>query len=238
MKPEIHNGSTEALKKYRETGEDRFLDDFCRENLGLVHSVAGRFRKRGTEYEDLVQIGCVGLVKAANSFDFSRGFAFSTYAFTQICGEIRRHLRDDGMMRVSRSTKKNGAILLKNREEFLSRFGREPTVEELSRLCGIEKEEVVFCLGAMSPTISMNAEGEELQALEKRLGHDGMEEEIERMALYEAIDKLTEGERRLLSLRYGACLTQCETASRLGMTQVQVSRAEKKILAKLKDALL
>ena len=227
------------LEDYK-AGNSGAFDELIEINLGLVRSAAKRFTDRGTEYEDLVQIGTIGLIKAANAFNAELGFEFSTYAFTMIVGEIRRFLRDDGIIKVSRSTKKICARLLFEKEKYLSEFGTEPHISYLATKCNISTEEAVFCIGAMNPVMSLNStdnDDENEFCLEDRIGTDHIGEYMERFALSEAISKLDTDEQTLIQLRYGACLTQCEVAKRLNSTQVKISRTEKKILEKLRKIL-
>lgn len=205
-------------------------------NLGLVHTCARRFAGRGADYDDLFQAGCVGLVKAAAAFDPSRGYAFSTYAVPVILGEIRRLFRDGGTVKVSRSLKERSRALQLTAGEFARREGREPTVGELAEIAGLTTAETAELLLALRPAVSLSAEGEEGErALDLPDGTDGEERLTERLALREELDALEDTERRLIALRYYHGLTQSRTGALLGMTQVQVSRREKAVLAKLRD---
>lgn len=207
------------------------------ENLGLVHTCAGRFRGRGVEYDDLVQAGCVGLCKAADRFDESRGFAFSTYAVPMILGEIRRLFRDAGSVKVGRSVKERARILLQTQQEMAHELGREPTVGELSEQAGYDVSETAFLLGAVQPTLSLTAEDD---ARERQIDVPvpPPDERIEnRVALQSVMDKLSGEERNLLELRFFRGWTQMRTAGELGISQVQVSRKEKKILRKMREEL-
>ncbi len=232
----IKDKNKNLLKSYKDGDCDAF-DALIENNLGLVKSIAQRYINRGTDFEDLFQIGSIGLIKAANSFDLSLGFEFSTYAFTMINGEIRRFLRDDGLIKVSRSTKKNCATLLCEKEKYIFENGFEPKIEYLAKKCNISLEEAIFCIGAMNPALSLNSTDDEDDndiSLENKIGKDFTGDFIEKLALKEAIDKLPEQERILINLRYSASLTQSEVAKRLNTTQVKISRSEKKILEKLK----
>lgn len=205
------------------------------ENLGLVHLCANRFRGRGIEYDDLCSAGCIGLMKAARSFDESRGVKFSTYAVPVILGEIKRLFRDGGAVKVSRSIKELYLRLTRIRENFLAEYGREPTVSELSSLCGESPEACAEAIAAARPPVSLTVQTE-----------DGIDETdvpvpssdtriLEELALSRALDTLSEKDRMLITLRYYRDKTQTETAAALGMTQVQVSRREKKLLALLRE---
>lgn len=210
------------------------------ENMGLVRTAAARFRDRGAEYEDLLQIGTIGMLRAIRTFDISRGTAFSTFAVPLIVGEIRRHLRDDGMIRVSRGYKKLAADLMRTRREIAEREGREPAVEELAALCGVSREEAATALSAMSPVASLSdaVYEEDKGELGERITDDESANEpailTDRLALREAIARMPLLWRKILLLRYYRDRTQQQTADLLGLSQVKVSREEKKILAFLK----
>lgn len=214
------------------------------ENMGLVRNAALRFRDRGTEYEDLVQIGIIGMLRAIRTFDLSRGTAFSTFAVPLIVGEIRRHLRDDGMIRVGRGYKKLAAELTRRRREIAEAEGRDATVEELAAYCGVDKEEAAMALASASPVTSLSdcAFEEEKGELSERITDDESANEpailSDRIALREAIGRMPPLWRRILLLRYYRDRTQQETADCLGLTQVKVSREEKKIMAFLRGELI
>lgn len=214
------------------------------ENMGLVRNAALRFRDRGTEYEDLVQIGIIGMLRAIRTFDLSRGTAFSTFAVPLIVGEIRRHLRDDGMIRVSRGYKKLAADLTRRRREITENEGREATIDELAAYCGVEKEEAAMALSAMTPVTSLSecAFEEEKGELAERITDDESANEpailTDRLALREAIGRMPPLWRKILLLRYYRDRTQQETADSLGLSQVKVSREEKKIMAFLRGELI
>lgn len=221
-------------------GDETALEELTESNMGLVKSAAKRFIGRGTDYEDLVQIGSIGLIKAARSFDLSLEYQFSTYAFTMIIGEIRRFLRDDGIIKISRTIKKNCALLLAEKEKYVERFGREPSISELADICGLEKEDAVICIGALNPVISFNGYADEIDeglTPEDRTGTDEISDFTEKLALREALDCLDENERIIIELRYISGLTQQSVAERLNTTQVRISRTEKKILEKLRKFL-
>ena len=212
-------------------------EKFIEENLGLVHSCANRFRGRGVEYDDLFQAGCLGLVKAANGFDPSRGFAFSTYAVPAILGEIKRIFRDGGAVKVGRAAKEKARQLLKIRDELASQLDREPTIEEIAKIAEMDVAEASLLICASLPTQSLTiGEDGESQA---DIPVDSPEEAItDRIALREAMDKLDGWERELIQRRYFAGKTQSATAIQLGMSQVQVSRKEKAILKKLRNMMV
>ncbi len=212
-------------------------EEFVRSNLGLVHSCAHRFKGRGIEYDDLFGAGSIGLVKAIEAFDENRGVKFSTYAVPVILGEMRRLFRDGGAVKVSRSLKELSMKVSRARESFMSTQFREPTVNELAELLGIESELVVEALGVSQPPMSLT-EDEDDGGGQFDIRVEAPEEEMaDKIALREVIDCLDNHDRELITLRYFGNKTQVETASRLGMTQVQVSRREKKILLMLREKL-
>ena len=207
------------------------------ENLGLVHLCANRFRGRGIEYEDLCSAGCIGLMKASRAFDESRGLRFSTYAVPVILGEIKRLFRDGGSVKVSRSVKELYLRLMRLKDSFMSEQGREPTVRELSALCGESCEAVIEAISAGRPPVSLTVQTED-GIDEADVPVPSSDEQIlEELALSKALAGLDERDRMLITLRYYRDKTQTETAAALGMTQVQVSRREKKVLAELREKL-
>lgn len=214
------------------------------ENMGLVRHLALKFCGRGCEYEDLVQIGTIGMLKAIRSFDLDRGTAFSTYAVPLILGEIRRHLRDDGPIKVGRSVKKLGAELMRERTRIISETGKEPHISELAEICGVSPEEAAAALDAISPLASLSdtsgENGEGLCLYDRIPDGDGLleiEHARDRIALTQAIRLLPPLWRQIISLRYFKDLTQQKTAEMLGLTQVKVSREEKKIVEFLRAEL-
>lgn len=218
---------------------DSFADReiFITENLGLVHSCAHRFSGRGIEYEDLYQAGCMGLVKAFDAFDTGRGVRFSTYAVPVILGEIRRLFRDGGTVKVSRSLKELSMRATRERESFILKNGREPTVSELGEILSVTGEEITEALCAAIPVVSLTI-GEEEGGGQTDIPVESPEEEItERLSVIKAVSDLEERDRLIIRHRYYENKTQTETAKILGMTQVQVSRREKKILEILRREL-
>ena len=210
---------------------------FIEQNLGLVHSCAGRFRGRGIEYDDLYSAGCMGLVKAYDGFDESRGVCFSTYAVPKIAGEIRRFLRDDGAVKVSRSLKEQAATIKATRSRLTGALGREPTIQEISRQTGLTPEEIALAETATAATESIQREtGDEGFTLENVLTDTESEERmVEKIALRQAISGLPERERMVIQLRYFHGLTQQPVAAVMNLSQVQVSRIEKKAVAMLRE---
>ena len=205
------------------------------ENLGLVHLCANRFRGRGIEYDDLYSAGCMGLMKASRAFDESRGVKFSTYAVPVILGEIKRLFRDGGAIRVSRGVRELSLKLARCRETFMTENGREPTIKELSALSQRSEQAVAEALAASQPIVSLTVFDED-GAEEADVPVPSSEDRIiELMTLKNALDMLEQKDKQLIYLRYFRSKTQTETALALGMTQVQVSRREKKLLALMRE---
>lgn len=208
-------------------------------NIGLVHTCARRFIGRGIEYDDLYQAGSMGLVKAVDGFDESRGLKFSTYAVPVILGEIRRLFRDGGTVKVSRTLKELAMRVSRERDTFCLREGREPSVTELADTIGIEREQVAEALGVLLPALSLTRSGEESDGDEVDIPVDSPEEHItDRLALRQLLAELPPPDRSLIEYRYFKRQTQQVTADKLGMTQVQVSRRERAILRKLREQLI
>lgn len=201
------------------------------ENLGLVHLCANRFRGKGIEYDDLYGAGCIGLIKASKAFDTERGVKFSTYAVPVILGEIKRLFRDGGSIKVSRSLKELSLKVSRAREKFSLHEGREPTIAELSEITGENEEDLVEALNVALPPISLTAHSDDPESREIDIPVDPPDDMItDRLALRQIMSELEPNDRRLLYLRYFCSKTQTETARMLDMTQVQVSRREKKLL--------
>ncbi len=223
------------LVRLAKSGDKNALEELCILNGGLVKSIAVRFMGRGCAYEDLFQIGNIGLIKAVRSFDESYGNAFSTYAVPLIIGEIKRFLRDDGLLKVSRDTKKTYAELMKKSEEISARTGNEPTVTELARECGISTDRASYALSAGSQVLSLDTpKNEDEPSLANILGNDTTDSLIEKIALRDAVAKLGDEQKKIIVLRYVKGLSQTKTASILGLSQVKVSRQEQKIFAFLR----
>lgn len=205
------------------------------ENLGLVHLCAGRFKNRGVEYEELYSAGCIGLLKAIKAFDPQRGVLFSTYAVPVILGEIKRLFRDGGTVKVSRSTKELFLKITRIREQHSLKNGSELTLSQLAELCGESEEKVIQALNASAVPLSLTAENED-GTRQTDIPVDAPDEAItERLALKQALSGLEEKDKKLIYLRYFKDLTQTQTAKMLEMTQVQVSRREKKILSSIRE---
>lgn len=208
-------------------------------NLKLVHSCCKRFRGRGVEYDDLYGAGCLGLVKAANAFDENLGYCFSTYAVPVILGEIKRLFRDGGAIKVSRSLKELSFRTTRARDKLTSGLGREPTVSELANELGVTPEEVVEALSAsvMPSSLSYIDEDGGIKELDIGIAQSAEDEISDRLALKQILSHFEENDRNLITLRYFGGKTQSETARIIGMTQVQVSRREKKLLKIMGDLL-
>lgn len=212
-------------------------ESFIEENLRLVHSLCHRFKGRGIEYDDLFQAGCVGLVKAADAFDEDRGLCFSTYAVPVILGEIRRLFRDGGPVKVSRSLKELSLKINRIKEPMQYELGREPTVSELAEKLGVAAEDVNEAICAALPTASLTTQNED-GISEWDIPTVSTEDEIsDRLSIDMALEKLDETEQKIIKYRYFSALTQSKTAELMSMSQVQVSRMEKRILKKLRNSL-
>ena len=229
----------DALLEAARGGDNDACERMMEENAGLIWSVVRRYYGRGADPEDLYQLGCLGFLKAVRGFDPAFGCQFSTYAVPKIAGEIRRYLRDDGAVKVSRGVKERAAAIRQARDRLSHTLGREPTLSELSAETGLEAEDIAAAEEANRPVASLQMEaGEDGFTLESMLGTDGMEEGVvERLALRGAIDALPERERQVIFLRYYKNLTQDKTAKVLGVSQVQISRIERKAMEHLRKEL-
>lgn len=227
----------EEMIRLAKAGDEKAKEDLVSENAGLIWSVSRRFVGRGTEAEDLYQLGCLGFLKAVEGFDPEFGTQFSTYAVPKIAGEIRRFLRDDGAVKVSRTLKEQAATIKGVRSRLAVALGREPTIVEISRQTGFTPEEIALAETATAATESIQREtGEEGFSLEDVLTDTESEERmLEKIALRQAIDSLPEREQTVIRLRYFHCLTQQRVAKVLDVSQVQVSRIEKKAIAMLRQ---
>jgi len=228
---------TEELIKQAQAGDKSAMEALVEENSALVWAVARRFLGRGTEADDLYQLGCLGFLKAVEGFDLNYGTQFSTYAVPKISGEIRRFLRDDGAVKVSRSLKEQSVTIKSVRNRLTTALGREPTIQEISRQTGFTPEEIALAEAATAATESIQREsGEEGFSLENILTDTESEEKmVEKIALRQAIEALPEREATVIRLRYFHGLTQQRVSKVLGVSQVQVSRIEKKALEKLRE---
>lgn len=237
-----YNDNTELIRLAKQ-GNDRAMNKLIEVNTPLVSSISKKFMNRGYEYEDIYQIGCMGLVKAINNFDDSFNTKFSTYAVPMILGEIKRFLRDDGMIKVSRNTKIIAKKLHFDKEALTKKLDRDPTIEELAEFSGVNKEEIVFALEAtngiqyLHDTIHQD-DGQPVLLIDKLSEKvESSEDMIDTIALKEALRSLDIKSRQIIMLRYFKDKTQNQVANMLGISQVQVSRIEKKVLKIMKEKL-
>ena len=232
---------TIALIQKSHDGDEEAREQIVKENVGLIWCVVRRFMGRGVDSEDLFQIGSIGLLKAIDKFDFSFEVKFSTYAVPMISGEIQRFLRDDGMIKVSRSLREMAYKAFMAREKLQEKLQRDPTMEELAEEMQVDKEELVMAMEASSEVESIykpvyQKDGNEVPLLEHLEEKEGQEEKVlNRMLLGQLLEELEKEERQLIYLRYFANKTQMEIGKELGISQVQVSRMEKKILKRMRE---
>ena len=221
-----------------QNGDNDACQQVLTKNVGLIWSIVKRYSGCGVDTDDLYQLGCIGFIKAVKGFDLTYGTQFSTYAVPKIAGEIRRFLRDDGSVKVGRSLREKGQTLFYTRERLRHTLGREPQLSELAQETGMTVEEVAAVELANGPLESLQQETIDGLTLESTLGTDSPEEGmVEKIALREAIDSLPERERITILLRFFRGMTQEQTARILKVSQVQVSRLERKGLAKLREIL-
>lgn len=231
-----------VLLERTKNGDAQAEGELIAGNMGLVKSIAVRFMGRGEELDDLIQLGSIGLLKAARGYDESYGTAFSTYAVPMIIGEIRRYLRDNGPIKIGRSVKQLGVKIMRERERFNTEYNREPTVAELADNLGVSKEDIVNALDAAAPVLSLqdaltNDDGD--FTLESLVGDsDDIGALIESVSIEKAISELPEEERMIVHMRYSKGLTQAQVGEILGFSQVKVSRMEKRIMEKLRGQLV
>ena len=231
------------LIRLAQSGDEAAAERLVIDNTGLVKSIAQKFCDRGVELEDLIQIGMMGMLRAIRSFELERGTAFSTYAVPLIMGEIKRYLRDDGIIRVSRQYKRLGAMLMRARSNIMSEENREPRLDELAAACGVSAEEAAVALDAINPVASLSDSigAEESHTYESVIPDEDSVRDFEqiddRLSLSQAIGKMPAEWRRIVMLRYYKNMTQQEIADALGLSQVKVSREEKKILLFLREEL-
>lgn len=242
-----HNFSYECNAKLltkAKDGDKDALDEFIKNNIPLVSAVARKFMNRGYEYDDIFQIGCMGLVKAVNNFDPAYNVKFSTYAVPMIMGEIKRFIRDDGIIKVSRSVKSVAKKLHYDKENLTKKLGKEPTLEELSKYSKISTEDIIFATESTSSmqylydTIHQD-DGAPVLLIDKLSeNYDEDSELVDRLALKDALKNLDAKSRQIILLRYFKDKTQVEVAKMLGISQVQVSRIEKRVLELIKEKLI
>ncbi len=235
-----YNNIFEAISLAKD-GDINAKEYVVNKNMGLVWSIVRKFLNRGTEAEDLFQIGCIGLIKAIEKFDMSFDVQFSTYAVPMIMGEIKRHLRDDGIIKVSRSLKELSIKAKAVMDKLSKEMYRQPTVREVADYLNVSIEDLVMALDATTNPDSINAKvGEDGKELETILGCDEDMEKtvVDKIAIKEALSNLTPRERQIIVLRYFKDKTQSQIATQLGISQVQVSRIEKKVLAQMRDKII
>lgn len=235
----LDDAEVKRLIALSQSGDSTARETLVSNNIRLVWSVVQRFAGRGYDSEDLFQIGCIGLLKSVDKFDLSFDVKFSTYAVPMIIGEIQRFLRDDGTLKVSRSLKEMAGRVRKTKDELSKRHGRQPTISEVAEELGVTPEEIVFAQEANKPPTSIHEtvfenDGDPITLMDQ-IADDSQEKWFDKLALTQAIQGLSERERLIVYLRYFRDQTQSEVASRLGISQVQVSRLEKKILQNIKD---
>lgn len=233
---------TLELLKLAKEGQKAAKETLVLENRGLVWSVVKRFQNRGLDSEDLFQIGCIGLLKCIDKFDLSYGVKFSTYAVPMISGEIKRFLRDDGMIKVSRTLKELAYRAYQCQEKLQEKWGREPTITEIADEIGVECEELALALDASSEVESLyqpiyQKEGQEILLMDKLEEEDEEEHLVNRLFLQEVLAELEEEDRQLIIQRYFEDKTQSAIAKEMGVSQVQISRREKKILNEIRQKL-
>ena len=238
--PVLTNKEMRKLFDRIHKGDEKARETFIQGNLRLVLSVIQRFNNRGENLDDLFQVGCIGLIKAIDNFDLSQNVKFSTYAVPMIIGEIRRYLRDNNPIRVSRSLRDIAYKALQVKDQLISKNTREPTISEISKELGISREEVVFALDAIQEPISLfepiyHDSGDAIFVMDQ-VKDEQSEDEVwlEEIALREAINKLNERERLILNLRFYEGKTQMEVAEEIGISQAQVSRLEKNALREMR----
>jgi RNA polymerase sporulation-specific sigma factor len=235
----LDDNEVKRLIALSQAGDTVARDTLVNCNIRLVWSVVQRFLNRGYEPEDLFQIGCIGLLKSVDKFDLSYDVKFSTYAVPMIIGEIQRFLRDDGTVKVSRSLKEMANKIRKSKDELSKRLGRQPTIKEVADELEVSPEDIVFAQEANKPPSSIHEtvfenDGDPITLMDQ-IADESHDRWFDKLALNEAISHLTERERLIVYLRYYRDQTQSEVASRLGISQVQVSRLEKKILQAIRD---
>ncbi len=237
----LSQGEINDIIKKAQNGDKELENYLITQNIGLIRSVIKRFTNRGCEYEDLVQIGSIGLLKAIKNYNPGFNVRFSTYAVPMIIGEIKRFLRDDGMIKVSRNLKEIAAKAYTLRESVEKNTGKEPTISELAAELDVTKEELVMAMNSQNATQSLHElisreEGTTIELIDRIESAESEESGlINRIVLMEMLSELEQKERQIIILRYFKEMTQCQIARALGISQVQVSRIEKKILKKLRD---
>ena len=236
----LKSSETMELLRRSKAGDRQAREELIEGNLRLVLSVIQRFSSRGENADDLFQVGCIGLIKAIDNFDIRQPVRFSTYGVPMIVGEIRRYLRDNSPIRVSRSVRDTAYRVLQARERLLVQQQREPTVEQIARELGIRREEVVFAMDAMADPVSLyeplyDSGGDALRVMDQ-IGDENSSDScwLQQLALKDAISRLTPRQREILALRYSEGKTQMEVSREIGISQAQVSRLEKGAIGEIK----
>ena len=236
-----------ALIELAHKGDKEARDKLVQDNMGLIWSIVRRFGNRGYELDDLFQIGCIGLIKAIDKFDNSFEVKFSTYAVPLIMGEIKRFIRDDGMIKISRSIKENSWKIRKTSSTMAQTLGREPTIEEISKDMDLPVSDIVVAMESLTEVESIyksvyQNDGSEIYLIDKisneKAGEEHTEKIINSLLLEQVISGLEDNEKKLLKMRYFQNMTQTEVAGKLGISQVQVSRLEKKLLCKMRKEMI
>ncbi len=222
------------------SGDNASKERLINENLPLIKSIVRRYKNKIVEYEDLIQLGTLGLIKAINNFKMEYGVKFSTYAVPMIAGEIKRFIRDDGAIKVSRSTKSQALELNKYIDEYRVKNGENPSLEHLSTQFNLDQTELVFILDSTRYPVSIYQESEEdgLQLADKIATNENLDDQLDKLILKDIIAKLPERDKKIIILRYFRDKTQTQVAEELGVSQVQVSRLESKILQKIRESLI
>lgn len=238
----LDDDTARSLISQAQAGNTAAKEKLVQHNLRLVYSIALRLRRPGVEFEDLFQVGCLGLIRAIDHFDLSYDVRFSTYAVPVIAGEIKRMMREDGLIKVSRSVKRLGQQLMAAREKLTAELSREPTIHELASVAGVSPEEAVQALEASLPVSSLYESASSLDGsleIQDTVTDDDDPESVvvDSVSLKKAILQLPERERRILLMRYFEEKTQAEVAEVIGVSQVQVSRIEKRVIAALRDVM-
>ena len=239
----LKNEETQALLRRAKAGDRAAREELIAGNLRLVLSVIQRFSNRGESADDLFQVGCIGLIKAIDNFNTDLDVRFSTYGVPMIVGEIRRYLRDNSTMRVSRAMRDTAYKVLQAKEAYMAEHQREPTVDEIARMLELKREEVVFALDAIVDPVSLyepvySDSGDTICVMDQVRDSKNTDENwLEQIALREAIAKLSDREKRILSLRFFQGKTQMEVSTEVGISQAQVSRLEKNALRQIKKDL-
>ena len=231
----LDDKTTVAYIRKAKEGDQSAKESLIEHNVSLVKCIVKRYLGKGVDYDDLFQIGCMGFLKAIAGFDESFGVKFSTYAVPMIAGEIKRFMRDDGSVKVSRAMKQTAKEINLFIEEYLARHGKQPSVKEIAQKFGLEESETVFIMGSSKMPLSLYGgsefkDGKERELIETLPATDNQDELLERMLLKGAIEALPERERKIIVLRYFRDMTQSEVAEKIGVSQVQVSRIESKII--------